>query len=223
MPEAGRILLVGRVSPREHERFKGSERMNIEAKPPVRRGPDAGAILLFVLGAPLCIGLLIVGALTVSYFFARSAPHPAHVVHTPAYYDTTMVVSSTVSPEFEARLNAANRIQVTSERDEALAILAADFAQTVDEANRAIQGIQDSDTRDTAAWNTARRFSELNRPQDSVTMIETMLDQKTRDAGFRAVATGSWPERPGDRMEGTTTAADSYTTQAPVAEAGVAH
>jgi hypothetical protein len=54
-------------------------------------------------------------------------------------------------------------------------------------------------------------------------MIETMLDQKTRDAGFRAVATGSWPERPGDRMEGTTTAADSYTTQAPVAEAGVAH
>jgi hypothetical protein len=195
--------------------------MGIDAKPPVRRGPGAGVILLFVLGAPLCIALLIVGAVTLSYFFARSTSSAAHVYPTPVY-ETSMVVSSAVSPEFEARLNAANRIQVTSERDGALAILAAEFAQSVDEANRAIQGIQDSDTRDTAAWNTARRFSELNRPQDSMAMVETMLDQTTRDAGFRAVATGSWPEAPGEAA-GTTTAVDSYNTQAPVAEAGVAH
>ena len=196
--------------------------MGIDAKPPVRRGPGAGVIVLAVVGAALCIPLLIVGGLMLSYIFARST-RTEHVAYpTPAYYDASMVVSLSVSPEFEARLGAANRIQVNGERDEALAILAADFAQTTEEANQAIRAIQDNDQRDAASWNTARRFSELNRPQDSIAMIENMLDQSTRDAAFRAVATGSWPERPGAAVNATTAVDDSYTTEATAAE-GAAH
>jgi hypothetical protein len=168
--------------------------MTIEAKPPVRSGSGGGMIVVAVLAAAVCVPLLIFAALTVSWFFARSSSEQV-VYATPAY----AVAEETyiqISPEFEARLNAANRIQVTSERDEALGVLAAIFSQSTDEANRAIQGIQDVGARDTAAWNAARRFSKGNSPQDAVKMIEMMLDQSSRDAGFRAVATGDWPERP---------------------------
>ena len=197
--------------------------MGIDAKPPVRRGPGAGVIVLAVVGAALCVPLLIVGAVMLSYIFARSTSTPAHVaVSSPTYSSYAAPYPVSVSPEFEARLSAANRIQVNGERDEALAILAADFAQTTEEANQAIRAIQDNDQRDAASWNTARRFSELNRPQDSIAMIENMLDQSTRDAAFRAVATGSWPERPGAAVNATTAVDDSYTTEATAAE-GAAH
>lgn len=197
--------------------------MGIDAKPPVRRGPGAGVIVLAVVGAMLFIPLLIVGGLMLSYVFARSTSTPAQVVvSSPTYSSFAAPYPVSVSPEFEARLNAANRIQLNGERDEALAILAADFAQSTEEANQAIRAIQDNDQRDAASWNAARRFSELNRPQDSIAMIENMLDQSTRDAAFRAVATGSWPERPGAAVNAETAAEDAYATDAPAAE-GAAH
>ena len=167
--------------------------MNIEAKPPVRRGPGPGFILLAIVGAAACVPLLIIGAMIV-FGLARSS-RTEHVVYaTPAYHDVSG--NTQISREFEARLNAANRIQSMSERNAALAVLAADFSSTPDEANLAIQGIQDVAARDAAAWDAARRFSEYDRPQDSMKMIEAMLDQTTRDAGFRAVATGDWPDPP---------------------------
>lgn len=193
--------------------------MGIEAKPPVRRGPGAGVILLFVLGAPLGIAMLIVGAVTLSYLFARTTSSPAHiVVSSPAYSSHSMSYPESISPGFEARLDAANRILANEERDEAFAILAADFAQNPEEANKAIGAIQTGDLREKAAWKAARRFSTLDRPQDAMAMIEIMLDQTTRDAAFRAVATGTWPERPGEAVNATTAPDDSFTTEATVAE-----
>lgn len=193
--------------------------MGIDAKPPVRRGPGAGLILVLVLGAVFCVPVVIGTLLMAIFGFARSAPQPAHIVVSSTYASHSDAYPVSVSPEFEARLSAANRIQVSGDRDEALAILAAAFASNTEEANQAIRAIQTSDMRDTAAWNAARRFSETNRPQESIVVIENVLDQSTRDAAFRAVATGRWPERPGDEADatGVTPGMDSYTTT--VAEA----
>lgn len=191
--------------------------MNIEAKPPVRRGPGGGMIVLAIVGVVLCVPLLIVGAIAATYAFSRSSRTEQVVYVPPAYQEAATYTP--ISPDFEARLDAANRIQTTSERDAALAVLAAEFSSNPDEANRAIQGIQNGPDRDKAAWDAAKRFSDSNRPQDAVKMIETMLDQRTRDAGFRAVATGDWPDRLGAIAVTEEAATEEHATEAVAGEA----
>ena len=160
--------------------------MGIEAKPPIRRGPGAGTILLWTLLAAFIGGSVLFGASVVGLrMFGRS--------------DSTNAVAGTMSSDFSARLTAAQRIYGNTERDEALRTLATKYAVDSAEATAAIREIRTNEARDWAAWDVARRFSETNQSHHAVAVAELIQTRSISDSASRAIATGEWPDAPGSR------------------------
>lgn len=188
--------------------------MGIEAKPPVRRGPGVGTVVLATFLAVLVCGAVLFGGVLLGFrTFGRSAPShmepPPHVMN--AHEIPRPMSPQPMSTDFVARLTAAKRIASTTDRDEALRSLASKYAQSSGEAVSAIREIRENDERDGAAWDVARRFSESNQSHHAVEVAELIADRWLSDAVSRAIATGEWPDSPGSQFASELSAATTET------------
>lgn len=95
--------------------------------------------------------------------------------------------------DLEARLGAALNIVSSSDRDSALASVAADAADlgAGDVAKKAVMGIVTSSDRDDAAHNAALKLAKAGKGAEAKDIAEMIVSSSTRDATLKKLAQGA--------------------------------